>query len=85
LNRDSRAPGVFKDTATPSQKVVHREEAARLEKALARLPADYRQAILLRHRDNSSFPEIARQLGISENAARKLWVRAVAKLKNELS
>jgi RNA polymerase sigma-70 factor (ECF subfamily) len=72
------------DSSTPSGKAAQREEDRRLDAALASLPEEHREAILLRHRDDLSFAEIGSQLGLSENAARKLWVRAVAKLREAL-
>jgi RNA polymerase sigma-70 factor (ECF subfamily) len=70
---------------TPSSVVSHREEAEMLEQALLRLPEHFRQVIVLRHRENRSFPEIGALFGRSPAAVRKLWVRAIERLQDELS
>jgi RNA polymerase sigma-70 factor, ECF subfamily len=76
--------GPAADAATPSGLAMEGERARALEQALGRLPEDYRQVILLRHREGRSFPEIAELMGRSPNAVHKLWVRAVERLQQEL-
>jgi RNA polymerase sigma-70 factor (ECF subfamily) len=56
-----------------------------LEQALSRLPEDYREVILLRHRDKLSFAEIGEQTNRSADAARMCWTRAVKRLQSELT
>jgi RNA polymerase sigma-70 factor (ECF subfamily) len=68
----------------PSARMRRREQDTLVDQALARLPKRYHDVIVLRHRDDLGFDEIARRLDSSENAVRKLWVRAVAKLRQEL-
>jgi RNA polymerase sigma-70 factor (ECF subfamily) len=68
----------------PLQRAIDQEESQRVNQALDRLPQEYRQAILLRYRDGLSFEEIGRQLQRSPNAARKLWLRAVERLRQEM-
>jgi RNA polymerase sigma-70 factor, ECF subfamily len=86
LDADSQmARQLAGDSSSPSVKVAQREEDRRLDATLEGLPEEYRRVIWLRHRDDLSFGEIGIQLGLSENAARKLWVRAIAKLREELS
>jgi RNA polymerase sigma-70 factor (ECF subfamily) len=58
--------------------------AQRVEHCLDRLPDDYRQVITLRYREDRPFDEIARLIGRSENAVRKLWFRAIERLQQEL-
>lgn len=79
---DSRivAPG----EPTPSHLVLNAEERDRLEQALARLPEESQKVLLLRHRDNFSFAELAQAFSLSETGARKLWTRAVRALRLEL-
>jgi RNA polymerase sigma-70 factor (ECF subfamily) len=72
------------DTPSPSSHVRAQEEQELLERALARLSEDHRQAILLRHREYLSFAEIGRRMGRSEDAAQKLWTRAVESLRREI-
>lgn len=69
---------------SPSGEVLSREERERLNAALLRLPVAYRQAIELRHREGLSFRELGERLDRSEEAARKLWSRAVRQLQQEL-
>jgi RNA polymerase sigma-70 factor (ECF subfamily) len=70
---------------TPSSMVAHDEETELLEQSLLKLPEHLRQVIVLRHRENHTFPEIGQLLGRSPAAVRKLWVRAIERLQKELS
>jgi RNA polymerase sigma-70 factor (ECF subfamily) len=72
------------DTPSPSVNAMAAEQTATLERALSRLPDDYREVLSLRYQGDMSFEEIGQRLGRSANAARKLWLRAVRKLKQEL-
>jgi RNA polymerase sigma-70 factor (ECF subfamily) len=76
--------GLADDTASPSGKAAARERDEALEQALARLPDDYRQVLALRYREGCRFEEIARRMGRTANAVRKLWGRAVERLQAEL-
>jgi RNA polymerase sigma-70 factor (ECF subfamily) len=69
---------------TPRSDAVAREEARLLEVALGQLPENYRQVIRLRDWDELTFPEVGARMGISEEAARKLWRRAIVKLEGLL-
>jgi RNA polymerase sigma-70 factor (ECF subfamily) len=69
---------------TPSAPVRDAEEAAALDLAMAKLPEDYRQVLRWRYQDDLSFEEIGSRMGRTANAARKLWVRAVHQLQQEL-
>lgn len=60
------------------------EQEQLLERALADLPDDYRLAIVGRNRDNLTFVQIGERLGRSEEAARKIWTRAIVALKEKL-
>jgi RNA polymerase sigma-70 factor (ECF subfamily) len=70
--------------STPSAHAMANEQAEAVEKALQRLPDDYRQVILLRYREELPFEEIGRLMGRSPNAVEKLWLRAVERLRLEL-
>jgi len=74
----------FAGSSSPSEKAIRRERVERVRQALARLPEDHRQALLLRYQEGRSFQEIGERLGRSENAARKLWLRALGQLKQQL-
>src|SRR5579883_2125360 len=70
--------------STPSAHAMANEQAEAVEKALERLPDDYRQVILLRYREEMPFEEISRVMGRSANAVEKLWLRAIERLRHEL-
>jgi RNA polymerase sigma-70 factor (ECF subfamily) len=78
------AAGLQADTPSPGGRAVARETAAALQRALERLPEDYRRVILLRYQEERSFEEIAALLGRTPNAARKLWARALERLHEEM-
>lgn len=67
--------------STPSQQAAKRESEFLLAKALAELPEDYREVILLRHFEELSFSDTAARLRRSEDSVQKLWIRALARLK----
>ncbi|OAI41002.1 hypothetical protein AYO40_00540 [Planctomycetaceae bacterium SCGC AG-212-D15] len=71
-------------TPSPSAKVANQERVAALEAAISRLPAEYQEVIRLRQQEQKSFAEIGAAMGRSGEAARKLWVRALQRLKQEL-
>lgn len=77
-------PVVATNLPSPSATTLTREQWSLLERALLRLSDEYREAILLRHRENLSFVEIGNRLRKSEDAARKTWTRAVKQLQQEL-
>jgi RNA polymerase sigma-70 factor (ECF subfamily) len=70
--------------ATPSALLMGQEQAARLAVALERLPEQYRQVLTMRYQQERTFEEIGRELGMTFSAARKLWLRAVLALQQEL-
>jgi RNA polymerase sigma-70 factor (ECF subfamily) len=71
-------------SSSPSQQARRREQAALLAEALQRLPEDYREVLILRHLEEQSFPEVAHRLGRSVEAVKKLWARAVPRLREVL-
>ena len=70
--------------SSPSQQAVRREQAVLLADALDRLPADYREVIIARHLEGLTFPETARRMGRSLDTVKKLWPRALARLRRSL-
>ncbi|HMF14665.1 MAG TPA: sigma-70 family RNA polymerase sigma factor [Gemmataceae bacterium] len=66
--------------STPSVRAMRREQAVLLADALAQLPDDYREVIVLRHLERLSFKEVAERLDRSPGAVRMLWLRALEKL-----
>jgi RNA polymerase sigma-70 factor (ECF subfamily) len=60
------------------------ERADAVRSAIARLPDDYQTVLRLRYDEDLPFDEVARQMGRTPNAVRKLWSRAVERLQQEL-
>jgi RNA polymerase sigma-70 factor (ECF subfamily) len=79
LNRGLADPG-----PTPSKVAAGRERAVLLADALARLPPDYQEVIVSRHLEERPFAEVAKRMGRTEDAVQKLWVRALARLRQAL-
>ncbi|HUE70482.1 MAG TPA: sigma-70 family RNA polymerase sigma factor [Pirellulaceae bacterium] len=77
-------PELTSPQQTPSQWAIKKERIAAIDTALARLPLEYRQVIVLRNQQHLSFEEISGKLGRTADSARKLWARAVEKLQEEL-
>lgn len=69
---------------SPSSHAARREHAVMLADALDRLPADYREVIVLRHLEGIPFVAIAERMGRSEDSVQKLWVRGLARLRQEM-
>ena len=86
IDRSSRLldRGLMALSSSPSRQARRREQAALLAEALRRLPEDYREVLILRHLEEQSFPEVARRLGRSVEAVKKLWARAVPRLREVL-
>jgi RNA polymerase sigma-70 factor (ECF subfamily) len=72
------------DISSPSAQAMAHEHAEAVRRAMERLPEDYRRVLLLRYEQERSFQDIGRLLGRSANAARKLWLRALERLQQEL-
>jgi RNA polymerase sigma-70 factor, ECF subfamily len=70
--------------SSPSERASRHELEIRLADALARLPADYAEVILLRNVEGLPHEEVARRMGRGVGAVRMLWVRALARLRDEL-
>lgn len=70
--------------SSPSQKASRREQAVLLADALAAIPEDYREVIILRQLEDLPFPEVAGRMGRSVDSVKNIWVRALARLRREL-
>ena len=73
--------GLVAPLSSPSQKAARHEQATWLAQALERLPEDYREVLVLHHLEELDFPEVARRMGRSVEAVKKLWARARARLR----
>jgi RNA polymerase sigma-70 factor (ECF subfamily) len=76
--------GLIAHQSTPSQRAIRREQAVLLADELEKLPPDYREVIVLRHLEELSFPKVAERMGRSVDSVQKLWVRALARLRQKL-
>lgn len=72
------------DFTPPVDRAIAREQAEALEQAIGRLPPEYRQVLTLRHQEGRPFAEVGAALGKSEEAVKKLWLRAVRRLRSEM-
>jgi RNA polymerase sigma-70 factor, ECF subfamily len=70
--------------ASPSAAASQREQAVLLADALADLPPDYREVIILRNLERLRFDEVAARMGRSPGAVRMLWTRALERLSRAL-
>lgn len=69
---------------SPSAHIQREELLVVLANALASLPSDYREVIVLRHLQGQSFAEIAQGMDRSEGAVRMLWLRAIGQLRSKM-
>ncbi len=70
--------------SSPSAAAARREQAVLLADALAALPADYREVIILRNLERLRFEEVAARMNRSPGAVRMLWTRALERLSGTL-
>jgi RNA polymerase sigma-70 factor (ECF subfamily) len=84
-NASQRLGDILPATGTsPSQVLIQHERQVLLAQALERLPEDYREVIVLRSLEGLSHDEVAKRLGRNSGAVRMLWVRALARLRQEI-
>jgi RNA polymerase sigma-70 factor (ECF subfamily) len=77
--------GLAAGLTSPSQHASKREQTVLLAEAMAKLPEDYREVIILRHLEGLGFADVAARMERSEDSVQKLWVRALAKLRTAMS
>jgi RNA polymerase sigma-70 factor (ECF subfamily) len=70
--------------SSPSQRAARREQAVLLANALARLPAEYREVIVLRHLEGLKFADVARRMERTVDSVKKMWTPALAELRAAL-
>jgi RNA polymerase sigma-70 factor (ECF subfamily) len=73
------------EQSSPSQQAIRREQSVVLAESLARLPAEWRELLILRHLEGLTFPEVAERLGKTLDSVKKQWVRALASLRQLLA
>lgn len=69
----------------PDEQLISKETTTQVIRAISRLPDNYQEVISLRLIKGLSNPEIAKIIGKSEVATRKLYSRGIQKLQVELS
>ena len=74
------APEPAAPCPTPSQEFLQIDAELRMTAALAELPADYQEVIVLRNLERLSFNEVAERMERSRPAVQMLWMRAIRKL-----
>lgn len=76
--------GFVASEPSPSHQAARREQAVLLADALGELPEDYREAIVLRHLEGLTFPQVAQRMRRTQDSVEKLWMRALARLRGLL-
>jgi RNA polymerase sigma-70 factor (ECF subfamily) len=75
---------IVEEAADPAAAMIEQEEARRLYRAIAALPAEQRIVITLRLHGEMTFEEIARQEGVSNNTIRSRYRYGLDKLRSSL-
>ena len=87
---DSGSPGEWigeiagQTTASPLSRIVQAERTEAFRGAVKRLNESDRQLIRWHSEERVTFPVISDRLGISEDAARKRWARALTRLRDAM-
>jgi RNA polymerase sigma-70 factor (ECF subfamily) len=71
-------------TLSPSGHAMRNEQAVAVTQALRRLRERDRQVVLWRYQEDCSFEEIGRRLGGSAEMARKVWNRAIERIRSDV-
>ena len=82
---DRNAPQLSDGGPTPSQLVMQKELQLQVADAVARLPEDYQEVVILRNLQQLPFDEVAERMGRSRPAVQMLWTRAIRKLQEVLN
>jgi RNA polymerase sigma-70 factor (ECF subfamily) len=69
---------------SPSEVASRREDAVLLANAIGMLPPDYREVILLRFAEGLPFAQVAERMGRTVSSVEKLWLRAIARLRQTM-
>jgi RNA polymerase sigma-70 factor (ECF subfamily) len=82
---DAPAPQLSDKGPSPSQLVMQKELQLQVADAVARLPEDYQEVVILRNLQQLAFDEVAERMGRSRPAVQMLWMRAIRKLQEILN
>ena len=77
-------PALPDHVASPSDFVRAQEEVDRLLSGIDRLPERSRSIVRMRYLENLSYAEIAERLELSPDMARRVWLKAIDELGQEL-
>ena len=78
------AGNLISASSSPSQQASRREASVLLADALAELPEHYREVLVLRHLEQTSFEEIARRMDRTIDSVKNVWTRALLDLRQRL-
>ncbi len=81
-SQDAAEPAVECD---PSARLLAAEDAGRLQAAMADLPVEFREVILLRHQEGLSYKQIAATTGVAFGTVMSRLARARARLRESLA
>lgn len=84
LPNERGGPALVAPGASPSELCMRQEQDLLLADALAQLPDDYREVIVMRNLQRLSFQEVADRMERSRPAVQMLWGRALDKLQQIL-
>jgi RNA polymerase sigma factor (sigma-70 family) len=86
LDNSSRAldQALVAGSSSPSQQAARREQAVLLADALKALPGDYGEVLFLHYLQGRTLPEVAVLMGRSLDSVKHLWVRALARLRQNV-
>lgn len=79
------APEPASSEPSPSQEFLQLEDELRVAAALAEMPPDHQEVIMLRNFQRLPFAEVAQRMGRSRPAVQMLWMRALKKLEDALA
>jgi RNA polymerase sigma-70 factor (ECF subfamily) len=83
-SREDLMADVAASATSPSERAMRQEREKALREAMMNLPEHYRQVIQWHHEERLTFEEIAGRLGVSPEAARKVWGRSLVRLRETL-
>ena len=83
LDASSQALGaaVASRGSSPSERAARRERAVLLADAIAQLPPDYQQVLILHHMEGRPMKDVAEHMNRTVDSVQKLWARALIKLR----
>lgn len=84
VSTDSLALELAGSVASPASLAIRREQASQLAEALEQLSEIDREILVLRHFEHLSGTETAQVLGLSHEAVKKRYLRALIRLKSLL-